>query len=235
MARKTPSATPHTSGRRALRTRVKTAKGRSVSSTRWLERQLNDPYVAQAKQEGYRSRAAYKLIEIDDNFGLLSKGKTVIDLGAAPGGWTQIAARRVLAGTKGGGTVIGIDLQPIEPIPHTLCLQGDFLETDGLSALQSALAGKRPDIVLSDMAASACGHPPTDHIRIMALCEAAFDFALLHLAPGGAFVAKVLRGGAEQTLLHHIKQHFRLVKHFKPPASRADSAEIYIVAKGFKG
>lgn len=230
----TPEGTS-SAGERQLRTRVKTAKGRTVSSTKWLERQLNDPYVARAKKEGYRSRAAYKILEIDDKFKFLTKGKIVVDLGAAPGGWTQVAVQRVKAGTPGGGKVIGIDLQEIEPITHSTLLKGDFLEDEALEQLEQLLAGKKVNVVLSDMAAPACGHPPTDHIRIMALCEAALGFALQHLAPSGVFVAKVLQGGAEKEMLSQMKQHFAIVKHFKPPASRADSAEMYIVATGFKG
>lgn len=222
------------SGERQLRTRVKTAKGRTVSSTKWLERQLNDPYITRAKQEGYRSRAAYKLTETDDKFHILTKGKTVVDLGAAPGGWTQVAVERVKAGEKGGGIVVGIDLQEIEPIPNSTLIQGDFLEEAPLKALEALLNGKKVDVVLSDMAAAACGHPQTDHIRIMALCEAALEFALQHLAPKGSFVAKVLRGGAENEALKEMKQYFTSIKHFKPPASRSDSAEMYIVATGFK-
>lgn len=222
-----------TKGRR-LRTRVKTAKGRSVSSTLWLERQLNDPYVSSAKKDGYRSRAAYKLLEIDDKFHFLTKGKTVVDLGFAPGGWTQVAVQRVKAGQRGGGKVVGIDLQEVEAIPHATLIQGDFLEEAPLKQLEELLEGKQAHIVLSDMAAPACGHPQTDHIRIMALCEAALDFAYAHLASGGVFVAKVLRGGAEKDMLAGMKKHFSTVKHYKPPASRADSAEIYIVATGFK-
>jgi len=217
-------------GNRGLHTRVKTAKGRRVSSTRWLQRQLNDPYVIEAKRLGYRSRAAFKLIELDDKFHFLSKGAKVIDLGAAPGGWTQVAMQRI--GDK--GHVVGIDLQEMEAIAGADLIQADFLDDDAPDRLKELLGGPA-DLVLSDMAASSTGHPQTDHLRIMALLEVAIDFAADVLAPGGAFVGKVLQGGTENQLLAALKRDFKTVKHAKPPASRSDSAEVYVVAMGFRG
>lgn len=217
-------------GNRGLHTRVKTAKGRRPSSTRWLQRQLNDPYVQEAKRQGYRSRAAFKLIELDDKFKFLKKGAKVIDLGAAPGGWTQVAMERI----GDNGHVIGIDLQEMEAIPGADLIQGDFLDDDAPDRLK-ALLGGQADIVLSDMAAASTGHPQTDHLRIMALLEVAADFAADVLAPGGTFVGKVLQGGTENELLAALKRDFKTVKHAKPPASRSDSAEIYVVATGFRG
>lgn len=214
--------------------KVRTAKGRKVSSTRWLQRQLNDPYVDRARKEGYRSRAAYKLIELDDMFGFLKPGKHVVDLGAAPGGWTQVAVKRVRVGTQKGGKVIGIDLSEMQPIDGSTLLVLDFLSEEAPAMLNEALGGGKADIILSDMAASSCGHQQTDHLRIMSLCEAAFEFAVEVLNPGGVFVAKILRGGAETQLLQLVKQRFTHVKHVKPPASRADSAEMYMIATGFK-
>ncbi len=215
---------------RALRTRVKSARGRKVSSTRWLERQLNDPYVQKAKRMGYRSRAAFKLIELDDKFHFLTKGAKILDLGAAPGGWTQVALER--AGKD--ACVVGIDLLEIEAIAGADLLQGDFLDDDAPERLRHHLNGPA-DVVLTDMAASATGHTQTDHLRIMVLLEAAIDFAVEVLAPGGAFVGKVLQGGTENQLLAILKRQFKVVKHAKPPASRSDSAEIYVVAMGFRG
>lgn len=220
-------------GGRGKTTRVKTARGRTVSQTRWLQRQLNDPYVEAAKREGYRSRAAYKLAELDDQVKFLRPGARVIDLGAAPGGWTQVAVQRVKP-KEGGGQVIGIDLTPVDPIAGATVLQGDFMADDAPERLKELMSGPA-DVVLSDMAAPATGHPQTDHLRIMALAEAAQDFAEQVLAPGGAFVAKVLRGGTERALLERLKRGFAKVRHIKPPASRADSAEIYVVATGFRG
>lgn len=220
-------------GGRGKTTRVKTARGRTVSQTRWLQRQLNDPYVEAAKREGYRSRAAYKLAELDDQFKFLRPGARVIDLGAAPGGWTQVAVQRVRP-KEGGGQVIGIDLTPVDPIAGATVLEGDFMADDAPERLKELMSGPA-DVVLSDMAAPATGHPQTDHLRIMALAEAAQDFAEQVLAPGGAFVAKVLRGGTERGLLDRLKRGFAKVRHIKPPASRADSAEIYVVATGFRG
>jgi 23S rRNA (uridine2552-2'-O)-methyltransferase len=220
-------------GGRGKTTRVKTARGRTVSQTRWLQRQLNDPYVAAAKREGYRSRAAYKLAELDDQLKFLKPGARVIDLGAAPGGWTQVAVERVKP-KKGGGQVVGIDLTPVDPIAGATVLEGDFMADDAPDRLKELMEGP-VDVVLSDMAAPATGHPQTDHLRIMALAETAQDFAEQVLAPGGTFVAKVLRGGTERTLLERLKRGFEKVRHIKPPASRADSAEIYVVATGFRG
>jgi 23S rRNA (uridine2552-2'-O)-methyltransferase len=209
--------------------RVKTAKGRKISSTRWLQRQLNDPYVAEAHRLGYRSRAAFKLTELDDRFHFLAAGKRVIDLGAAPGGWTQVAVARV--GSR--GRVVSIDLSEMDAIPGAVILQGDFFDDDVPERLLDALGGA-VDIVLTDMAPASIGHPGTDHLRIMALCEAALDFAVEVLAPGGVFVAKVLQGGTEDTLLAAIKRDFETVRHAKPPSSRAESAELYVVAQGFR-
>lgn len=220
-------------GARALRERVKTAKGRKISSTRWLDRQLNDPYVQAAKREGYRSRAAYKLIEIDDKAHLLKPGARVVDLGAAPGGWSQIAAARVRS-SAGEGRVIAVDIADMQPIPGVDFLKLDFMTPGADEEVKRALGGQA-DVVLSDMAAPSTGHRQTDHLRIMGLCEAAAEFALDVLADGGAFCAKVLRGGTEQELLTTLKRHFASVRHVKPKASRADSAEMYVLATGFRG
>jgi len=221
-------------GSRSLGVRVRTAKGRKISSTRWLERQLNDTYVQAAKREGYRSRAAYKLMEIDDKYTLLKPGGVVIDLGAAPGGWSQVAAQRVFAGEV-QGFVAGLDLLEIDAIANVALLQADFLDEQGLRLLDALLDGRKVDVVLCDMAAPASGHKQTDHVRIMGLCEAALDFACETLTPGGAFLAKVLQGGTERALLDRIKQSFATVRHVKPEASRADSAELYVLAQGFRG
>jgi 23S rRNA (uridine2552-2'-O)-methyltransferase len=215
-------------GQREMRVNVKTAKGRKVSSTLWLDRQLNDPYVARARAEGYRSRAAFKLKELDEKFGLLKKGARVVDLGCAPGGWLQVAAKR------GAGRVIGIDYLPMPHVPGTEHLELDFLD-DAAPEKLKALLGGEADLVLSDMAAPTTGHQSTDHLRIIALAEAALDFAIDVLAPGGAFVCKVFQGGAEGEILARLKKNFATVKHAKPRASRADSAEVYVVALGFKG
>jgi 23S rRNA (uridine2552-2'-O)-methyltransferase len=224
---------------RSLKVRVKTAKKRSVSSARWLERQLNDPYVAKAKREGYRSRAAYKLIELEQRFHLLKPGMAVVDLGAAPGGWTQIAVRRVRAeagedGRGARGKVVALDILPMDPVPGAQALHLDFLDDDAPAAIRDALGGGA-DIVLSDMAPPATGLRETDHLRIMALVEAAAEFAAEVLNPGGAFVAKVWQGGTEAGLLARLKRDYASVKHAKPPASRPDSAEVYVVATGFRG
>ncbi len=221
-----------TSGSRDLKVRVKTGKGRKLSSKLWLERQLNDPYVARAKREGMRSRAAFKLMEIDDKAHFLKKGGRVIDLGAAPGGWAQIAAKRVHS--PGQGRVIGIDLLDIEPLTGVDFIQLDFLDPVAPDKLKEMLGGPA-DVVLSDMAANATGHRRTDHIKIVALVEAAAEFAREVLAPGGTFLAKVIQGGTEGTLLTMLKRDFATVKHVKPPASRADSAELYLLATGFRG
>jgi len=213
--------------------RLKTARGRTVSSQRWLQRQLNDPYVAEAKKRGYRSRAAFKLLQLDDQFRFLKPGARVVDLGAAPGGWTQVAVERARP-AQAGGVVLGIDLTPIEPIVGAVLLAKDFYDDDAPALLQAALGGPA-DVVLSDMAAAATGDTRVDHLRIMALAEAAHDFARQVLKPGGSFVAKVLRGGTERTLLEQLKRDFAKVRHVKPEASRADSAEMYVVATGFRG
>lgn len=217
---------------RPLKVRVKSGKNRSLSSRLWLERQLNDPYVARARREGYRSRAAFKLVEIDDKHRILKKGARVIDLGAAPGGWSQVAASRVDAPQS--GKVVAIDLLDMEAIPGVDFIKRDFLDADAPDQLKAMLGGPA-DIVLSDMAANATGHARTDHLKIMALVEAAAEFAREVLAPGGAFLAKVLQGGTESTLLSALKRDFALVKHVKPAASRAESAELYLLATGFRG
>ncbi len=210
--------------------RLKPGKQRSASSRAWLTRQINDPYVTRAKREGVRSRAAYKLAEIDDKYHLLKPGARVIDLGAAPGGWSEIAARRV----GPGGRVVALDVLDLKPIAGVEFLQLDFLDETAPAKLK-ALLGGQADVVLSDMAANATGHRQTDHLRIMALAEAAAQFARKVLAPGGAFLCKVLQGGAEAGLLAELKRDFETVKHVKPPASRSDSAELYLLARGFRG
>ena len=220
-------------GRRQLKVRLKTARQRSASSQRWLERQLNDPYVAAARREGFRSRAAYKLIEIDDRHRLLKPGLRVVDLGAAPGGWSQVAAKRVRAG-EGRGRVVAIDLLDMEAISGVDFLRLDFLDATAPDKLKAMLAGEA-DIVMSDMAANATGHRKTDQLRIIALAEAAAEFAREVLAPGGTFLCKVLQGGTEAALLARLKRDFASVKHVKPAASRSDSAELYLMATGFRG
>jgi 23S rRNA (uridine2552-2'-O)-methyltransferase len=220
-------------GERELKTRVKSGKGRTLSSKLWLERQLNDPYVARAKREGYRSRAVYKLTEIDDKQRFLKSGARVIDLGAAPGGWSQIAAKRVGA-PEGKGRVVAIDILDMDPVPGVEFLKLDFLDPSAPDILKAKLGGKA-DVVLSDMAANATGHRKTDHLKIVALVEAAAEFAREVLAPGGTFLAKVLQGGTEGELLAMLKRNFTSVKHVKPAASRADSAELYMLATGFRG
>ena len=209
--------------------RLKTAKGRKVSSTRWLERQLNDPYVRRAKAENYRSRAAYKLLELDERFGLLKGAKAVVDLGIAPGGWSQVVRRKTPQ-----AKVVGIDLLPTDPIDGVEILQMDFMDDQAPEKLREALGGPA-DLVLSDMAANTVGHPQTDHLRTMSLVETGLEFAKDVLKPGGAYVAKVLAGGTDNELLAELKRHFTTVKHAKPPASRKDSSEWYVVAQGFKG
>ena len=209
--------------------RIRTARGRRASSTRWLERQLNDPYVRRAKAENYRSRAAYKLLELDERFGLLKGVKAVIDLGIAPGGWSQVVRRR-----SAQAKVVGIDLLPTDPIDGVTILQMDFMADEAPDRLQEELGGPA-DLVLSDMAANTVGHQQTDHLRTMGLVEAGLDFATQVLRPGGAFVAKVLAGGADNQLVAEMKRHFTTVKHAKPPASRKDSSEWYVIAQGFKG
>jgi 23S rRNA (uridine2552-2'-O)-methyltransferase len=209
--------------------RIRTAKGRKTSSTRWLERQLNDPYVRRAKADHYRSRAAYKLLELDQKFGLLRGARAVVDLGIAPGGWSQVVRRR-----SPQAKVVGIDLLPTDPIEGVAILQMDFMDEDAPARLREAL-GTPADLVLSDMAANTVGHPQTDHLRTMGLVEAGLEFACQLLRPGGAYVAKVLAGGADHALVAEMKRHFTTVKHAKPPASRKDSSEWYVVAQGFKG
>lgn len=225
-------------GQRDLTVKVKTAKGRKLSSTRWLQRQLNDPYVRRAQAEGYRGRAAYKIMELDDKFGFLVPGARVVDLGCAPGGWCQVAAARVnaLGEMKGEpiGKIIGIDLQEVEPVPGCEIYQIDFLDEGADDKIKVWLDGPA-DVVMSDMAASSSGHKQTDHLRIIALCEAAAELAYDSLSPGGTFVSKVLAGGAEADLQRVLKQRFAKVANVKPPASRADSSEKFVVATGFRG
>ena len=209
--------------------RLKTAKKRTFSSARWLQRQLNDPYVKQAKAAGYRSRAAYKLAELDERFGLLKGAKRVVDLGIAPGGWSQVVREKAPA-----AKIVGIDLLPTDPIEGVTIFQMDFMADEAPAALEGALDGA-PDLVLSDMAANTVGHKQTDHLRTMGLVETAIDFAVNTLAPGGAFVAKVFAGGTDAALLTILKKNFTTVKHAKPPASRKGSSEWYVIAQGFKG
>jgi 23S rRNA (uridine2552-2'-O)-methyltransferase len=222
------------SGRRSLKVRVLTAKRRTAASTRWLERQLNDPYVARARDEGYRARSAYKLIEIDDRYHLLSQGKRVVDLGAAPGGWSQVAAARVRS-TDLNPLVVAVDYLDMDALPGVIVLKRDLLDPAAPQAIRAALGGEPADVVLSDMAAPTTGHRQTDHLRTVALCEAAADFAVTVLRPGGHLVAKVFRGGTEGELLARLKRDFTSLHHVKPPASRAQSVELYLVAKGFRG
>lgn len=228
MAKLTNSA-KQVRGRKMLSVRVKNAKYNSVSSNRWLQRQLNDPYVAEAKRMGYRSRAAYKLIQLDEKFHFLGKGKTIVDLGCAPGGWTQIAALR----NKGSGQIIGMDLLPTEAIDGAVLLQQDFTEVGAAERIKSMLHGAA-DVVMSDMAANTTGVQNVDHLRTLALVEAAYAFAKEVLASGGIFIAKVFQGGTEGNLLADMKKYFAKVTHFKPDASRQDSVEMYVVAVGFK-
>ncbi len=220
-------------GRREKKVRVKTARRRAGASTRWLDRQLNDPYVAEARRLGYRSRAAFKLIEIDERLRLLRPGQIVVDLGAAPGGWTQVALERTRA-AETGGRVVALDRMEIDPLPGADILLGDFLEPETLARLESAVGEAAADLVLSDLSPSTTGHRATDHLRIVALAEDALAFAERALKPGGAFVAKVFRGGADGDLLKRVRARFGTVRHIKPPASRADSAETYLVARGFR-
>jgi 23S rRNA (uridine2552-2'-O)-methyltransferase len=215
-------------GGRTLTVNVKTARKRSPASAEWLRRQLNDPYVIAAKQQGWRSRAAFKLLELDDRFHILHRGAQVVDLGAAPGGWTQVAVAR------GAGMVVGVDLLPMDPIPGAILVLGDFNEPDMPDRLSGLLGGKA-GLVLSDMAPNSTGHAATDHLRIMALAELAAVFAREILAPDGAFVAKVFQGGSERTMLEALKRDFTSVRHAKPPASRKESSELYVVAIGFRG
>ena len=209
--------------------RLKTGKGRTASSTRWLQRQLNDPYVKKAKAEGYRSRAAYKLMELDEKFALLKGAKRVVDLGIAPGGWSQVVRKQ-----RPQASIVGIDLLPTDAIEGVTIFQMDFMADEAPGALMDALGGA-PDLILSDMAANTVGHKQTDHLRTMGLVETAADFAITQMAPGGTFVAKVLAGGTDTNLLALLKRHFTTVKHAKPPASRKGSSEWYVIAQGFKG
>jgi 23S rRNA (uridine2552-2'-O)-methyltransferase len=220
-------------GERSLKQRVRTGARRTAAQNRWLERQLNDPYVARAKREGWRSRAAFKLLEIDEKYHILKPGQRVVDLGAAPGGWAQVAAKKVRA-AEGQGRVVGIDLLAIDPIPGVAFEVLDFLDETAPDRLKAMLGGPA-DIVLSDMAANATGHKKTDHLKIMALAELAASFAREVLAPGGVYLAKVLQGGTEGTLLADLKRDFAAVRHVKPAASRPDSAELYVLATGFRG
>ncbi len=217
-------------GRHSLAVRVKTSKYRKKSSNRWLERQLNDPYVAEAKRVGYRSRAAFKLIQLDEKYKFLGKGKTIVDLGCAPGGWTQIAVFR----NKGSGQVVGMDILETEPINGATLICQDFTESDAPDKLKALLNGPA-DVVMSDMAANTTGHQQTDHLRTIALVELAYDFAKEVLAEGGIFIAKVFQGGAEGELLADVKRNFEKVSHYKPDASRQGSPETYLVAQGYKG
>lgn len=207
--------------------KIKTAKGRKISSIKWIERQLNDPYVEKAHKEGYRSRAAYKLLEINDKLNVLNRGQMVLDLGAAPGGWCQVAVAK-------GCKVVAIDLLEMDDIPGVTFFQMDFMEDDAPEVLIDAMGGEGADVVLSDMAHNTIGHRNTDHIKIMLLAEAAYDFAIEVLKPNGAFIAKVFQGGTEGELLARMKKDFRVVKHLKPPASRKESPETYVIATGFR-
>jgi len=221
-------------GNRRLAVRLRTARGRKLASTRWLTRQLNDPYVEEAKRIGYRSRAAFKLAEIDDKHPLLRTGMSVVDLGAAPGGWSQISAQRVQL-MAGKGRVIAVDVVEMEPISGVTALKLDLTDSESAGRIRDALNGKKADLVLSDMHAPATGHKQTDHLRIMGLVEAALDLAEEILAPGGAFLCKVLQGGADKELVARLNRSFAKVRHVKPKASRAESAEMYVLATGFRG
>ena len=217
---------------RSLTIKVKTAKGRKISSVNWLNRQLNDVYVQKARTDGYLSRAAYKLVEINDKFDLIRSSSIVIDIGAAPGGWTQVALEKVKKAK--GGIVISIDINSMNPIGDAIIITHDFLADNINELINRHLGSTKANLIMSDMAAPSCGHPATDHIRIMALCEAAYLFAIENLAIDGNFIAKILKGGSEQNLLSELKKSFKIVKHFKPPASRKDSAESYIIGIGFR-
>jgi len=229
-----PQKSARSGGRRNKSVRVKTARGRRPSSTRWLDRQLNDPYVAEAQRLGFRSRAAFKLMEIDDRAGFLKPGQIVVDLGAAPGGWTQVALERIKA-DQSGGRVVALDRLEIDPIAGAELLVADFQEPEAVDALMAAVGGAPVDVVLSDLSPSTTGHKSTDHLRIVALVEDALHFAEAVLAKGGTFVAKVFQGGADADLLKRVRARFEKVRHIKPPASRSDSAETYLVAQGYKG
>lgn len=229
-----PGSQRHIGGARQMKQRLRTARGRTTSSQLWLERQLNDPYVAAARRQGRRSRAAFKLIEIDDKYHFLQPGIRVVDLGAAPGGWAQVAAERVRS-TDGKGQVVAIDYLPMEPIPGVDIIQLDFLDDTAPGLLKARLRDGAADVVLSDMAAPTTGHTGTDHLRIIGLAETAASFAAEVLSPGGAFLCKVLQGGTERGLLDRLKKDYAVVRHIKPPASRSDSAEMYVFATGFRG
>jgi 23S rRNA (uridine2552-2'-O)-methyltransferase len=232
MARAKDSRKRNTQGRIKTHVKVKTAKGRKSSSTRWLQRQLNDPYVMEAQRLGYRSRAAFKLLDLDDKFQFLKPGSRVVDLGCAPGGWSQVAVERT--GKKKGGYVVGLDLLEVDPVEGATLIQKDFNDDDAPEVLKGLMGGHQADAVISDMAANTTGHRATDHLRIMNLIELAYDFARQVLAPEGVFVAKVFQGGAEDAFLNGLKQDFKKVYHFKPQSSRSDSAEMYLVAVGFR-
>ncbi|MGI9406890.1 MAG: RlmE family RNA methyltransferase [Hyphomicrobiaceae bacterium] len=232
--RRTPGNKAGSSGKRTLTTRVKSAKGRRLSSTLWLQRQLNDPYVTAAQEEGLRSRAAFKLIQINEKHRLLKPGDVVVDLGAAPGGWSTLAADWVRS-AEGKGFVVALDLVEIEPIAGVTFLQMDFMDNDAPGRIRDALEGRPVNAVISDMAAPSTGHKQTDHLRIIGLCEAAVAFAREVLAPGGLFLAKVLQGGTTTDLLNDMKRDFTKVRHIKPDASRADSSELFVLATGFRG
>ena len=234
MARGSKTGTRGAKGARDLTVRVKTARGRKPSSTKWLQRQLNDPYVTAAKREGYRSRAAYKLIEMDDKLHFLKPGRVVVDLGATPGGWSQVVSKRVRA-EQGEGRLVAIDINEMDMVPGADFLQLDFMDEEAPDRIRELIGPVGVDVVLSDMAAPATGHKQTDHLRIMGLCEMALDFAREVLAPNGVFIAKVLSGGTEHTLLADMKRDFKTVRHIKPKASRKDSAEMYVLASGFRG
>jgi 23S rRNA (uridine2552-2'-O)-methyltransferase len=220
-------------GARNAKVKVKSARGRKLSSKLWLERQLNDPYVVEAQRRGFRSRSAFKILELDERFHFLKRGQTIVDLGAAPGGWSQIVADRVGVGQRKGGRVVAIDILEMEPLSDVEVLCGDFTDPD-MPAILKAASGGPVDVVMSDMAAPATGHQKTDHLRIIGLCEAALDFAEDVLAVDGCFIAKVFQGGSERDLLTRLKDRFRSVRHAKPPASRSESAETYVVAMGFR-
>lgn len=223
-----------TKGFRNQKQRIKTARGRTNASVRWLQRQLNDPYVALAEKKGYRSRAAFKLAEINEKFQLLKPGMTVVDLGAAPGGWSQIAAD-LTKSSPNDPTVVAVDLLDISSLPGVAFLQGDFCEEAVENTVKDLLKGRRPDLVMSDMAPSTCGHRETDHLRILNLAEIALDFAVHTLAPGGAFLTKLFQGGGQHDFMKTVQQHFGTVRWVKPKSSRQDSSETFLLATGFKG
>lgn len=234
MAKGSKSGGKRVKGARDLTVRVKSARGRKPSSTRWLQRQLNDPYVAAAQREGYRSRAAYKLLEMDDKLHFLKPGRVVVDLGATPGGWSQVASKRIRA-EQGEGHLVAIDINEMDMVAGAQFLQCDFMDEKAPELIRELIGPVGVDVVLSDMAAPTTGHKQTDHLRIMGLCELALDFAREILAPNGVFIAKVLSGGTEHQLLADMKRDFKTVRHIKPKASRADSAEMYVVASGYRG